>query len=312
MSKKVLIYAAAALFVAALAGVPHQGRALTLTPAIMEVDLTAGQKSLATIDVTNDTTKVMKLETAVYNFTAKGDTGEPDFNFTAPESDLASWIAVDQGPINLKAGATQTVNVVFNTPSTAAAGGHYAAVFMKEVGAAGTGTVKIESMLGTLFLATVKGTYVESGSVAAFGLTANQTSFREGPIAFEMQFQNTGDVHLKPSGTVVIKNMFSKDVASLVINKDKGATLPKSTRTYDASSWDSVGKAFGKYTATLNMTAGTVTITKTVTFWVWSSAGVTTAIVIVVAIVILLVIVVVMLRRKSSGAAAMPISQPKK
>ena len=299
MQKKSLYIIATLAF--ALVLLPVMSRALTLTPTSKEVTLTPGQKSPVTIELKNETQKALELTAEVVNFTAKGENGEPEFDFNATPIDLATWIEVNPGPFTVAAGATQSVDVVINTPATATAGGYYAAVFFNEFTAAEEPSqVNIESKLGTLFLATVKGSYAESAKIATFQTKDGKTNYSGGPVAFKLRFQNTGDVHLNPSGTVTIKNMFGKAVKTIQINKDSGATLPGSIREYAVSSWSDVGNAFGQYTAVVALTGGTASATKSISFWMISTLG----IIITVAVVILLIVLIIATTRRGAKKEA--------
>jgi len=93
------------LFFAALVVMPTQASALGLTPAITEIDLTAGEKTVATVKLENDSLEQIQLETEVINFSAEALTGEPAFDFTAAPTGIATWVEVDEGPITLAPGA---------------------------------------------------------------------------------------------------------------------------------------------------------------------------------------------------------------
>ncbi|MFA6552950.1 MAG: hypothetical protein WCT27_00815 [Patescibacteria group bacterium] len=307
MAKKITFLAIAALFVAVLA-MPHNAGALTLKPTSREVLLTPGEKTVTSVDLENETQKEIKLTTQVVNFTAKNETGEPAFDFTATPTDIATWTSPESGPFTLTPGQKQSVLVTFNTPATATPGGHYVAVFFNEVPSTDTSKVNIESKLGALFLATVKGTYVSSGEVANFTTLNNKAYFDKGPISFVLRYNNTGDVHLKPTGSLVIKNMWGKTVKTITVNTELGATLPNTIREYSVGGWNNVGNGYGQYTATLTLKSGTVENTKTIHFWFFS--GMSMIIFIVVAII--LILLAVMLLKRSHGAPSVPPVAPKK
>ncbi len=307
MAKKISLIAIATLFVAALA-LPHHAGALTLKPTSREVLLTPGEKTVTSVDLENETQKEIQLTTQVVNFTAKNETGEPAFDFNATPTDIATWTAPEIGPFTLTPGQKQTVLVTFNTPATATPGGHYVAVFFNEVPSNDTTKVNIESKLGALFLATVKGTYAQSGEIATFTTAGNKAYFDKAPISFVFRYSNTGDVHLKPTGTLTIKNMWGKVVKTITVNEELGATLPNTSREYSIADWKNIGSGYGQYTATLTLKSGTVENTKTIHFWFFS--GVSMIVIIVVAII--LILLAVMLLKKSQGSSAVTPSNPKK
>jgi hypothetical protein len=107
--------------------------------------------------------------------------------------------------------------------------------------------------------------------VASF-YTANsdkQTSFFEkSPISFVTRIKNEGNIHVKPVGSIEIRDTFGNLVKTLPINDDKSNVLPNSIRRFD-SNFDG-GWMIGRYTANLTLGYGTTgqAITATTSFWV--------------------------------------------
>lgn len=301
MAKKITFLAIATLFLAALA-MPHTAAALTLKPTSREVMLTPGEKTVTSVELENETQKEITLTTQVVNFTAKNETGEPAFDFNATPTDIATWTTPESGPFTLAAGQKQTVLITFTTPADATPGGHYVAVFFNEVGSNDASKVNIESKLGALFLATVEGTYTQSGAIATFTTANDQVYFDKGPISFIYRYENTGEVHLKPTGTLTIKNMFGKTVKTLAVNDELGATLPGTVRTYSISDWTKPGNGYGLYSATLSLKSGAVENTKTIHFWLFSGFSMIALIV----IAILLILIAVLLLKKPHGMTGVP------
>jgi hypothetical protein len=305
MFKKTIVISIATLCVAFL-GWPHLIQALTLTPTSREISLTPGEKVVSTITLTNETTKAIELTTEVVGFTAKDESGKPKFNFSAPLTDMATWIVVDKGPIKLASQETKAVDVVFSVPADAVPGGHYAAVFFNEaITGQAAGQVNVESKLGTLFLATVKGSYTESGQVITFNTTDGKTVFGNGPMSFVVRFSNTGEVHLKPAGNVTITNMFGKTIKVIPVNSDANAVLPSSIREFTAT-WDDVGNGYGQYKATLTLTSGSAADTAVFTFWVMPSIWL---LLICIAIIIAAAILLLLIMGGAKKTATLPPAQ---
>lgn len=310
MIKKSIFLGITTLFFAALLAVPAQASALGLTPAITEIQLTAGEKTVSSVEVENDSAEEIQLTTEVVNFTAENYTGEPSFNFDAVPTDIATWVEVDEGPITLAAGESLDVNVTFDTPSDAKEGGHYVAVFFNQsLPAEEEGQVSIENKLGALFMATVgEDDYMMAGEIYAF--SADQDNYSDGQAIFTVNYENTGDVHLKPVGTISIKDTFGNEVKSIDVNAAKGAVLPGLVRTFAVDNWDVSG--FGKYTATLTMTAGSVTDSATVSFWVMTTNGIIIAIVILLVLILLIAFIIAMARKSGNKPGDESTSQEQK
>ncbi len=268
-----------------------KAQAITLIPPTLELGLTPGQTANTVIKLFNETPDMVQLFTEARNFTAKNDTGQPDFDFNAEPLGLSTWMEVEAGPIIIASGERYEVPVTINPPDNADPGGHYAALFFTSA-APEEGQVKVASKIGTLILANVEGDVQEAGNISEFIVDDDQSMFNRLPVGFTARFQNTGNIHLKPVGAIEIKNIFGSITDTLEFNASKGATLPKTTRKYEViwekgiinatgeNFWSDFWQeyknersnfAFGKYTAVVSITAGTndsVTDTAEIGFWV--------------------------------------------
>lgn len=290
-----------------------QVSAITLIPPSMELGLTPGQPLNTVIKLFNETTDTIELYVEARNFSAKGETGQPTFDFNAEQIGFSTWIELEEDLIILEPGERYEVPITINPPQDADPGGHYAAVFFSTAPPE-SGQVRVASKIGTLILASVEGEIAQAGNISEFIIKSGESVFNRLPVEFLARFQNTGNVHLKPTGNVVITNLFGNTSDTLDFNAGMGATLPKTTRKYEtkwekgvvngeqgnfwSNFWREYGNerenfALGKYTAQLNITAGTNEAVKdsaTVSFWVipWR-------VLLVWAVVIVLVLLVIIL-----------------
>lgn len=290
--------------------------ALTLIPPSLEVDLIKGQTYQTSVKLFNEEEKQLTLYSSTANFGAKDETGNPGFNFNAPIEGLSSWIQVDKGPFVIKAGERIEIPIKIITPANAEPGGQYSAVFFSE-NPPDKAQIAIGSKLGVLVLARVAGEVVEKGSIKEFMVDTTAGMLRRLPINFIIRYENTGNVHLRPTGNVLIKNMWGHEVANLEVNPEKGATLPKTIRRYDVT-WESKNTfvaasgnpwqqfwkkysnekknlAYGKYTAKLDLTAGVndgVVSTSAITFWIFPWHIILVDGVILIAIIVLLILLI--------------------
>lgn len=226
----------ACLAVLVLAGIVLNGRAasaLTLVPPSLEFGATAGETLRTSIKLYNEGLETVNLFTSTANFSAQDEQGTPNFDFDHPNQGLAGWITTDPTQLTLAAGERREVAVTVNVPSTAEPGGHYAAVFFgTQPPATKGGQVGVVSKVGTLVILRIEGTINEAASVKEFSIVGGKKSFVHPPVSFRLRIQNTGNVHVRPSGTIEIKNMFGGQTASLVVNPSGGAVLPDSIRQF--------------------------------------------------------------------------------
>lgn len=264
--------------------------ALTVTPPLSELDLTPGETLQTKIKLYNETDKTVVVYSEVTGFTAEGEDGNPSYDFDAERIGLSAWIEVPQTSISIEPGNSVEVPVKVNPPVGADPGGHYAVVFFSENPPSDGSQLAIGTKIGTLYLANVEGDILESGKIAEF--LSGKKMYNRLPVDFVVRFQNTGNIHLRPTGDITISNMFGKIADSAEVNVAKSAVLPGQIRKYEAAwekevpqgtasgvwstfwqeylnEWNNF--AFGKYSATATLSAqGLVAVqdTATVSFWV--------------------------------------------
>ncbi len=87
----------------------------------------------------------------------------------------------------------------------------------------------------------VSGNITEAGKALLSGPRLTE----RGPIDFSIQFQNEGNVHIKPAGTVIISTFWGMQLAGLTVDGEN--VLPKSSRLFQVK-WPDV-PSFGIFTA---------------------------------------------------------------
>ncbi|MFA5413205.1 MAG: hypothetical protein WC348_01550 [Patescibacteria group bacterium] len=263
---------------------PISAFAITVSPPIIEFDARPGDVIVDTIKLYNETTEAQTLNGAVQTFKALNETGAPSFLPPEQSTDLATWLKLDESAVTLKADERKDILFSINVPVDAEPGGHYAGILWTPAGTTtleGSG-VGITVKTGTLILVRVAGDITETGRLISF--TADKTSYNYLPANFSVRFENLGNVHLKPVGTIEISNLLGRKVTSLPINGDLSNVLPDSIRKFDAtwqkteeplgaSEWQREREnfAWGKYTATLNLDYGVEgqKTTASLVFWVF-------------------------------------------
>ena len=217
--------------------------ALTISPPRMELSANPGQKVEDVIKIFNETDSGVTIYTSTANFTAKeGEEGVP--RFLAPEEkpeDLADWIEIEKGPITLLSLERKVIPFTINVPSFADPGGHYAAIFFgtQSLETEEETAVGLAGKLGSLVLLRVSGDIREEGRLIELSLKDGKVFYEYLPIDFVIGFENSGNVHLKPQGEILIKNMLGRisdkvDVNKPEIGKGKNV-LPGTIRHFEAS-----------------------------------------------------------------------------
>jgi hypothetical protein len=176
-----------------------------------------------------------------------------------------SWIETAMQNIGLKHGERAFIPVRVTVPKNASVGDHYSVVLFERHP---TGEVKggfnLIARIGALLLITVKGDLIRQGDMQLFRV--KKRVYWSLPAQFDIQYRNTGTVHLTPVGHIEIKNIFGIPVDDIAV-KD-WYVLRNSIRKRDMI-WQPKF-ALGYYSATLTLSSPgqESDIVKTVSFWI--------------------------------------------
>ncbi len=225
----------ATLLVGAGFFVHQEAQAITQVPPSLEYTVKPGESFDGFLKIINEETSARTLFVSTANFTAKDETGVPNFLFDAANSDLASWITVNLDSVSVEPQRTVQVPFRVAVPDHAEPGGYYAGIFFGTQPAAGTGQVAIGAKIGTLLIVRVEGEIREAALVKEFSMDKEKTLPNRLPVTLFARIENTGNVHVRPTGTITIKNMFGRVVKELPFNDAQGAVLPTSTRRFDVT-----------------------------------------------------------------------------
>jgi hypothetical protein len=144
-------------------------------------------------------------------------------------------------------------------PESADPGGHYAAIMIgpssedRESGS----HMKVSSFVTSLLFVRIKGEVVESGRIREFG--TERTLYQRPEANFVLRFENTGNTHLRPQGSITLYNMYGKERGQVLINEKSnfGNVLPRSIRKFQFS-WSGEESLLdiGRYSAVVTLGYG--------------------------------------------------------
>ncbi|OIP95975.1 hypothetical protein AUK40_05515 [Candidatus Wirthbacteria bacterium CG2_30_54_11] len=293
MLKKLGIALGFALCLASLTGSPAQAesvrRAISITPSKTELSLSPGSSWQGEVELSIDDPVGVSLVLEAVDFrSAEGDEGgTPEF-YQAEASDitgvLSRWITLGSTELTSEPGQIVRVPVSITVPLNAEPGGHYGAVLFhtSPVSTSSTGA-STGSSIASLFLVTVAGRMEQSGEIVEFFM--GHDFYETLPAEAVVRFRNTGNIHLKPRGTITYTSWFGNQIGESELNPAGGNVLPNSIRRITTSfgeqrdmlktPWFTIPVsrpfAMGLYTARLSFDfgPGTETITATTTFVVF-------------------------------------------
>ena len=244
-----------------------QGTGITISPLTFELSVNPGNIITNTIKVSNSSDSAVSVKMEAEDFVAIGEEGKV---VTTSEEDktysLREWITIIPSEFTLEKDSDRMIDFIIEVPQNAEPGGKYGSVLASVTGSLQEGVTgtAITTKTGSLVLLMVAGELKENLNIKEFSVP----SFQEyGPVPFEIRFENTGTVHVKPKGYIVITNLFGKNVKELEFPQEN--VMPEAVRKIEVK-WDTKW-LFGKYTATI---FGVYGVTNqnidpyVVTFWV--------------------------------------------
>ncbi len=253
------------------------GQGFQISPVLLELNADPGKSYTINLKLKNTTSGSLLAKAQVNDFGAKNESGDPEiFLQDSPENQTFSmrhWVA--SIPNNLfKTQESKVIPVTINVPGDAEPGGHYGVVRFSGVPPElenDDSAVALSASIGTLVLIRVSGNVKESAQIASFYASQNEyqrSFFERGPLTFVERIQNTGNIHVKTKGTVEVKNLFGKTVASLPVNDPPKNVLPKSIRRFEQT-WNKPW-LIGRFKAKLQLTYGNSgqNLAREITFWI--------------------------------------------
>jgi len=241
--------------------------AIGIKPLRVELTIDPGNSATTTLRIINSEATALKLRPEVVIYTKNDEKGFPVAEELAADNpeNIQSWFSFEDSQIDLPANSEKAVNFTVTVPKDAAAGGRYASVMYIAAGESGSeGNLQINTAVPSLILLTVAGNQIQTGNLENFALK-DAVLFGDSFPTFNLTFQNTGNIHTKPSGSVAIfEKETGKQLTSIArytnpatgesvvadtipINLSGGNVLPGSPRIFEAAWNENI--ASGNFTA---------------------------------------------------------------
>lgn len=306
LAKSALIYmsisAGLILGAKALLAQETSKRTIIISPPSISDRFDPGSNKEGTVKITNSSpTDTVTFRAVVRDFIVEDTIGTPlinvDFGPNKAKYAASSWVGVYPSTFTLAPGKTQVVRYYIQVPQDARPGGRYAAVVYESqdrIGVQGSGT-GVETHIGSLFIMRINGDIVENASVSKFA--AENVLSEYGPVTINTQLYNGSDSHIRPQGTVTVKNLIGQVVDTQPLKEEN--IFPEAARDYS----NKLGKKlmFGSYTAELSAKYGDKmdkTLFATTTFFVipWKMV----ALVGLAIVVVVLLVLYIRKRRKTN------------
>jgi hypothetical protein len=236
---------------------------IKIVPAIIDDLVKPGEIISREMKVTNKSDKELTMYAYLMDFKSEDDYGKAKLITPGSESGnfISSWVKISGEGVKFSPG--QEIGVPFSVeiPKDIGPGGYYGAIVFgtqaprvkpgdEEKGAA----IGVAQQSTCLLFLQVEGKADERAMIREFKA---DRGFYSTPFNVKLitKISNLGNVHVRPTGVIEIKNMFGKKVSSLAVNEDRHNILPASSRIFENFWSDTMG--FGKYEASLALSYGT-------------------------------------------------------
>ncbi len=298
---------------------------ITVSPPTYELSANPNDVLSNTIRVTNDSDTPVTLAVSAQDFKVGGTEGSVTVTDNSGPTSFAGWFSFSTPQVQLAGKASALVPFKITVPKGAEPGGHFATVLFNPVVSANTSSTgaSVIQRVGSLILMKVSGAINEAGSIKSFnaksfkgsyqtvtasdgktkiyiaaaedlGHEAPQSYFDHGPVAFDLLFHNSGNVHFKPAGTVTIYDVFGHKVDQVAL--DPRNVFPGGERRVTVI-WPVKSLWGGYYRAQVAAVYGSQNkiLTAETVFWAFPGW-------VIIAILVLLIPLVVLHRRLLSAA----------
>jgi hypothetical protein len=282
-----------------------QGINLTLSPPLLFIDIAPGEVATPSFKVRNNGTETENLKLELSSFKADESGAKPVLVETSPNETFMQWVTFPQDTLTIKPGEWETVQFTFAPPEGTGLAYYYAILLKQAAQAPQDTATKIQGAPALLVLSSIQSPHAKRELNVKSFTTQNQiVEFL--PQTFKVAIENTGNVHVVPTGNIFIDGQGKKDLAVLSVNPTHATILPQTTRELhvdwmdgfplretdktpaDAArlfglQWDLTRAnwfRFGKYTAHLLLVYDNgerdVPVESLVTFWVipWRIIGI--------------------------------------
>jgi len=246
---KYLVWLLPLLFTVCLPGA--EAISISVAPIRVEHNVPAGGNLTEAISISNDDPSPVHIRVKIEDWSL---TKEGAVSFAAGGSQpfsAAPWIKVNPREFDLQPGQSQGVRYSLAVPREATPGGYRAAIIFATVPRPSPGEkqkrVMLEGRIATILYETV-GRPAPSGEITGLSIIAS----KEGKPEFLVSFKNTGSVHLRIRGEIIIRDKAGKEIGRAPL--PDLPILPRSDRDFKVA-WEAKLPA-GEYVAELLMDIG--------------------------------------------------------
>jgi hypothetical protein len=244
-----------------------------LKPANITENMKPGESRQFTVLVSNVSPQDQNYYLHKRDISGVRDGGVPIFADKDIETGglaMSDWIQLESDRLEVQAGTERPVSFMLSVPENASPCDHFGGIFVSaeppELEASGAA---IGYQVANIISIRVAGECIEKAQIRQF--STDNYLYGSSNVTFNLKFENSGNTLLRPTGPLVITNMFGKQVANLTFNQEQAGVFPGVTREF-VFDWKSDATGFGRYEAMVSPSYGEEgfkqTAFSTATFWI--------------------------------------------
>lgn len=209
---------------------------LYLTTSPLPVNLVAkpGETVETELRVKNGGSKTEILKVGLLKFAAYGEEGKPELKDREIGDNYFDWVRFSETQFAAEPDTWHTITMYIDVPTDAALGYYYAVTFSRLNTPQSSQSNKLQG--GTAILVLLEARIDNAKrELQIEEFQAGRRIYEFLPATFTIKLNNTGNIHLPPTGNIFIKRG-DQTIAVLDVNKGAGNVLPGSKRIF-SSTW---------------------------------------------------------------------------
>jgi hypothetical protein len=207
---------------------------VTVSPIFFDLSANPGDTITTKVRIRNNTSSPLPIKLGVEKLT-----GDLNGNLTLQQSQsdyTLSWFKFNSDTVTASPLEWTDVPFTINVPKDAAYGYYWTITFTQGNNPTGKSGVALTGAAGVPVLLKVnKAGALSRGKIRSF--TTDVSFYEYPPVKFLTNFENTGNVHIRPTGNIFVKDWLGRQVALLDVNATQGTILPNAARQFE-SDWD--------------------------------------------------------------------------
>jgi hypothetical protein len=219
-----------------------------IAPPIVNLKLRPGSSNKVDLRIYNKDSKelVLSIDKSAFNMDVDGNsstTGE-----LANEFSCTTWLQIAQKEITIPPDSNISIHVTVHVPNGVYGGRYGIVLFQTTHPIMQKNEVALTGRMGSIFMIEIVGPKKIEGIIDDFKIIKEDSL-----VKFITHIKNTGNIHVKAKGSVLIKNDIGKIIDRINLLVGTGTILPNHRRVFTAS-WTNQRKIQqGNYSALLQV-----------------------------------------------------------